>query len=249
MGRRTSAVPVDTHSKNVSSTRHGRGESAARLVDRHGYPVVGWRKSLRSELTHHLPFTTLSVLATTLAIGVISQRQAIRWEVGHFEGFHYTHLFASAVATTAVFWRHRRDPFLAVGVGVCGSVLFCTMSDIVLPYLGGNLFGIPIEWELEAVRSPFSVFGASLFGSLFGFIHLRYLSIYSHSVHVAISSLASLTYLLTHTSARWFSWAHAPGVVVILLVAVFLPCCLSDLVMPVACTHCGIRRSVSRRKD
>lgn len=249
MDRRTPEVPVDAHFEGVSLKRHGRWESASRFVDRHGHPVVGWTKSLRSELTHHLPFTTLSILATTLTIGFLSQRRAIRWEVGHFEGLHYAHLFASAVATTAVFWRYRKNFLLAIGTGIGGSVFFCTMSDIVLPYLGGSLFGIPVGWELEAIKSPFWVFGASLLGSLFGFVHLRYLSIYSHSVHVVISSFASLMYLVTHTSATWFRWAHAPAVAIILLVAVFLPCCLSDLVMPVACTHCGIRRPVSSRRN
>jgi hypothetical protein len=204
-------------------------------------------KSLRAELTHHLPFTTLSVIATVLVLGILSQRRTERWDIENFALLHYAHLFASAVATTAVFWRYRKDAMLAVVVGAVGAVVFCTASDIVLPYFGGRLLGIHVTFELELAKTPLWVIGSTLLGVAFGFVHLRYLSVYSHSAHVFVSSFASLMYLLTHTSQLWFRWAHAPAVAFILLVAVFLPCCLSDFAMPVSCTHCGIRNPASRR--
>jgi len=199
------------------------------------------------ELAHHLPFTTLAVVATVLILGVLSQRRTERWDGTSFELLHYLHLFASAIATTAIFWRYRRDILFAVGVGFVGAVTFCTMSDILLPYLGARLFGIPVVLEWELLEAPLWVAGSTLLGTAVGFVRFRHLTVYSHSVHVFVSAFASLMYLLTRTSQLWFTWAHAPAVALILLVAVFLPCCLSDFVMPIACTHCGIRMPVSRR--
>ncbi|MBM3214040.1 hypothetical protein FJZ36_03890 [Candidatus Poribacteria bacterium] len=222
---------------------HGtsRWEAMTRFHDREGRPVVGLTKTIRQELAHHLPFTALAVLTTVLVLGLVSQGRTEPWQESRFEFLHYVHLFASAIATTAVFWRYQRNALLAVGTGAAGSVIFCTLSDIVLPFLGGRLFGLPVSFGLELVESPLLVLGMALGGSLVGFVRLRHLSIYSHSLHVFVSSFASLMYLLTHTSIAWFGWSHAPALVAVLVVAVFVPCCMSDLVMPVACTHCGLR--------
>lgn len=248
MSRRTS--PLASVEKQNDDAGHAHGadwRNATRFVDRDGRAIVGLSKSLRSELSHHLPFTALAVIATVLVLGFLSQRRAERWDAAQFEALHYAHLFASAVATTAVFWRYRKDVLLAMGVGLVGSIVFCTASDIVLPYVGGRLMGIRVAFELEIIEAPLWVIVSTLLGTAVGFIGFKRLSVYSHSAHVFISSLASLMYLLTHTSQLWFRWAHAPAVAFILLIAVFVPCCLSDLVMPVSCSHCGIRSPALRK--
>ena len=58
---------------------------------------------------------------------------------------------------------------------------------------------------------------------------------FSHSMHVFISSVASLLYLM---SFGFGDWMHdITGVFFVVLVAVVFPCCLSDIVFPITCTH------------
>src|SRR3989339_181337 len=62
---------------------------------------------------------------------------------------------------------------------------------------------------------------------------------YSHSMHVFVSSAASILYLISYGLD---SWVHSLGGVLILtILAVMIPCCLSDIVFPLTCTHkkCG----------
>jgi len=58
---------------------------------------------------------------------------------------------------------------------------------------------------------------------------------YSHSVHVLFSSAASILYLLAFGLQGWIDSLSA--VFFVTIVAVVLPCCASDIVFPLACTH------------
>ncbi len=66
-------------------------------------------------------------------------------------------------------------------------------------------------------------------------------SIIAHSLHTTLSAVASLLYLLWVLKTPWFGWAQAPAVLVTLFIAVFLPCILSDVVMPVVAAMSGKR--------
>lgn len=239
------ATPEPTHSHAHPHTHEDESahpsrwrEMESEIYDKTGKRLVGFRKSLAAELRHHLPFTTIAVLITVALFGVLSLGRTEAWDDLPFRGSHYAHLFVSAIATTAVFWRYSRNALVAVAVGIVSSVSFCTLSDVVLPFVGGWLMNIPTTLEFEVAEAPLWVLGFALAGSLLGFVHLRHLSVYSHSVHVFLSASASLLYLLSHSGLVWFGWAHLPAVAVLLVLSVFLPCCMSDFAMPVACTHC-----------
>jgi hypothetical protein len=199
-------------------------------------------EALRLELRHHMPFTAavtaLTAVAASVAVGVWPR---LATATVSFEGAHLAHIFVSAVATTAVASRQRGGVALSASLGVAGSVVFCTLSDILLPYAGALLFGAPVALEVELLESPVRVFAVAIAGAAGGFVHMRRLSVYSHSAHVLVSSLASVMYIHTHGAGTWVGWSHAPAMAAVLFVAVFLPCCMSDLVMPVACTHCDFR--------
>ena len=212
-----------------------------------GSPRIRVRKGIRGalslELRHHLPFTASAVVMT---MGLVALLVTLGVDfVGRmaFPAAHFVHLFLSAVASTAVSWRQRPRIVLALAVGTGSAVSFCTVSDILLPFAGGYVAGFAPTFEVELLEAPVAVVGVALVGAAFGFVHLRHLSVYSHSLHVVASTYASLGYLLTHVSGAWFGWGAAPAVMVILFIAVFVPCCLSDIIMPVACTHCDFRET------
>ena len=225
-------------------------ESAETGGQSHRIPWLRMRKgvgaALSLELRHHLPFTVAAAAATTVVAALLSSFGVAFAGSYAFPGFHFGHLFLSAVASSAVSWRQRASVGLSLAVGTVSSVLFCTVSDVLLPFAGGRIAGLSSTLEVELIEAPIAVIGVAALGSAFGFVHLRHVSIYSHSLHVVVSTLASLGYLLTHSSGALFGWAGAPGLAAILFVAVFVPCCLSDLVMPVACTHCDFRDPAHR---
>ncbi len=199
-------------------------------------------EALRLELRHHLPFTAgVTVLTAFAASVVVGVWPGVAAATLSFEGAHLAHVFVSAVATTAVASRQRGGIALAAGLGVAGSIAFCTLSDILLPYAGAYLFRAPVALEVELLESPIRVILVAVVGAVGGFAHMRRLSVYSHSAHVLVSSVASVMYIHTHAAGTWTGWGHALPMAAVLFVAVFLPCCMSDLVMPVACTHCDFR--------
>jgi hypothetical protein len=60
--------------------------------------------------------------------------------------------------------------------------------------------------------------------------HLFY-STGSHFIHIFISSMASIFYLVSFGFAQW--WKSFAFVFIFLIIAVVVPCTLSDLVVPV----------------
>ena len=208
----------------------------------HHDPASSLRDALRLELRHHLPFTAgVTALTAVVATVVVSVWPGFAEASVSFEGAHLAHIFVSAVATTAVASRQKGGVALAASLGVAGSVAFCTLSDVLLPYAGALLFRAPVALDVEVLESPVRVFLVAIAGAAGGFAHMRRLSVYSHSAHVLVSSLASVMYIHTHSAGTWTGWGHAPAMAAVLFIAVFLPCCMSDLVMPVACTHCDFR--------
>jgi len=68
-----------------------------------------------------------------------------------FHIFHPVHLLLSAMATTAMFFRHERRLLRAIIVGFVGSVGICGISDVFMPYLSGRLLaahGMHFHWCL-----------------------------------------------------------------------------------------------------
>jgi hypothetical protein len=151
-----------------------------------------------------------------------------------FHIFHPIHLLFSAIATTAMFWRYERRLFKAIIVGIIGSLGVCGLSDVFIPYLGAvilGVHGVQFHWCLTAhpmLVVPFTVVGVMI--GLFAAETVERCTYYSHSAHVFVSSAASLFYLISFGMTDWAS--RLGPVFVLLLVAVTLPCCFSDIAFP-----------------
>jgi len=63
-------------------------------------------------------------------------------------------------------------------------------------------------------------------------------SVFSHGAHVFVSSLASLLYLVSFGFTGWMTDIHLVFPVFLLVViAVWVPCCISDIAIPVSSAH------------
>ena len=219
--------------KKVLGTEH---EQMRQEKDKHG----GRIRHLRVELCEHLPYTIFSVAVGLAVMGLLTAAfraldpdgmpEAVR---GLFHIFHPLHVLFSATATTAMFWRHERRMAKAVLVGVAGATGICSISDIVMPYLAGLLLGVQMEFHLCVIHHPVLVVPFAAIGIAAGLLvspGTNRGTIFSHSAHVMVSSMASILYLVSFGMTDWF---RATGLVFIyMILAVMLPCCSSDIVFP-----------------
>lgn len=201
---------------------------------------------MASEFAHHFPYTVAGSLVAMAGVWWFGSRQLGLGQAellydqsrSAFHLFHPMHICLSAIATTSLFWRHERHLLRALTVGVFGTVIPCGLSDYFFPYVGGLMLGQPMDLHVCIVEHPQLFFPFLFLGILAGFWAEERLSgshFFSHGAHVFVSSAASLLYL---TSFGFTAWMQDVRLVfpafLIIVVAVWVPCCISDIVVPVA---------------
>jgi len=197
---------------------------------------------LRAHITYTIFFTALGmVVAAALtyegrAHSAEEQANLIESAHGLFQALHPMHLLLSAMATTAMLRRHERRAVKAVLVGLAGSLGLCGASDVLLPYLSGLLIApgrMEFHWcltEHPGMVLPFVAMGVA--GGLLAAAKISTATIFSHSAHVLVSSLASLFYLVGYGVTGWMDSGVLPWVFVVVFLCVTIPCCASDIVFP-----------------
>lgn len=202
--------------------------------------------SLKSELFHHLPYAIFSVAFSliilsfvTLGLKNIDTASAQQGALILFHSFHFMHIVFAATGTIITFRRFCKDLFATFLVGIWSPVLFCTLSDSILPYLGGRALGVSMSFHLCFLTELTNVLPFLFVGVLNGFVMSRHraenqrvYSIFSHFVHIFVSSLASTFYLVAHGFMNWH--ADIGFVFLFIICAVVVPCTLSDVVVPMA---------------
>ena len=208
-----------------------------------------------AEFAHHLPYTIVSTLIAMAAVWAFGTQLL---NAGHaeklltqarasFHLFHPLHICLSAIATTSLFWRYQRHAAQAIWVGAWGTIVPCGLSDYIFPYLGGRLLGEPMQLHVCIIQEPqlfFSFLGLGILGGFWTENRLHGSHLFSHGAHVFISSAASLLYLISFGFTSWMSDVQAIfPVFAIIVLAVWVPCCISDIVIPVATAHKGHRHA------
>jgi len=141
----------------------------------------------------------------------------------------------SAIATTAMFWKYERSFVKSFIIGFAGSILICGLSDILLPYLGGKIIQKDMYLHLCIFEHPNIIIPFAVVGVSVGFLvpgAIEKSTEFSHSIHVLVSSMASILYLISFGITEWTHMIG--GIFLITIVAVMLPCCASDIVFPLA---------------
>lgn len=208
--------------------------------------------SLFQELVCHLPYAIFSV---ALSLSILSFATYLTWQIKDpfllssgasvlFHSFHFLHIVFAATGTMIAFFRYSKNLLLGIVVSIFTTIVFCTTSDAVLPYLGGKMLGVDMHFHLCFLSELRNVIPFLVIGLLNGFVMGRYhkskssfYSVFSHFFHILISSFASTFYLVSHGMVNWYS---AIGMVFLFLViAVVIPCTLSDVVIPIAAAKAG----------
>ena len=201
---------------------------------------MGQPKLVAKELARHAPFTVLGAVTGIIVMVIIVFSHAPR-EMSHtlFYTLHPIHVVLSALATTAMYrLRGKGKLWLAVLIGYTGSIGIATLSDAVIPYLGGSLLNVSMEFHvpfIETAKIPFIgiakwqvVNAAAVLGIAIGY--WKPTTKFPHLGHVLLSTWASLFNFTAFGIANWIPLL--PFVLVFLFLAVWLPCCLSDILYP-----------------
>lgn len=207
--------------------------------------TVRWKLVL-TEFTHHLPYTLVGSLVAMAGVWWFGTQQLDHGHAGglleqarsSFHLFHPLHICLSAIATTSLFWRHERHLARAVLVGTLGTIIPCGLSDYIFPYVGGLLLGQTMELHMCLVDHPQLFFPFLVLGVLGGFWAEERVTgshLFSHGAHVLVSSAASLLYLVSFGFTGWMTDVRFvfPAFAII-VIAVWIPCCISDIVVPAA---------------
>jgi len=202
-------------------------------------------KRIAGELKEHVPFTALGAVSG-IAIMVIIVFVNVPSQVSQavFHTLHPLHVVLSALTTTAMYRKYGNSKiWAAILIGYFGSIGIATISDAIIPYLGGALLGVEMEFHLpfiETEKMPFVgietwklVNSAALAGMIIGY--LKPTTKFPHSGHVFLSTWASLFYFIAFGVAYWLPLL--PFVFLFLFLAVWFPCCVSDIVFPLLFTR------------
>jgi hypothetical protein len=209
-------------------------------------------RRILNELKAHAPFTALGAVTGIIVMAIIlitdlppSVSEAI------FYTLHPLHVVLSALVTTAIYMRYSRGRlWAAIFIGYLGSVGIATLSDAVIPFVEGSALSIDIGFHLPFIETDaFPYLGipkwivinaAAAIGIAIGC--WKQFTKVPHSGHVLLSTWASLFYFISFGTASWLPLL--PLIFVFLFLAVWLPCCLSDIVFPLL-----FIRNVASEKD
>jgi len=186
-----------------------------------------------SELRRHAPYTAMGTL-TGIAIMLLVIELDIPKSISStlFWTFHPLHVVLSALVTMGVYRLHAEGKplYSAVLVGYLGSVGIATLSDSIIPYAGEWLLDLPNRGiHIGFIEKWWLVNPLALLGVVAGYFYPK--TTFPHFGHVLLSVWASLFHIIMA-----LGYAITPGmllyIALFLFLAVWIPCCTSDIVFP-----------------
>ena len=134
--------------------------------------------SLKGELFHHLPYAIFSVAFALIILSFVTltlrtmtdQKTAQSGANMLFHSFHFMHIVFAATGTLITFRRFCKSVFPAIIIGIWTPVIFCTLSDSILPYLGGRALGVNMSFHLCFFTELANVLPFLFVGIINGFI-------------------------------------------------------------------------------
>ena len=187
-------------------------------------------KDIGAELKSHAPFTLFGAL-TGIVLMLIFKGISENVRFTLFYILHPSHVVLSAMVTSSMFRLHAKKAnfFLVLIIGYIGSLGTATVSDSLIPYFGEVLLGLHTHSHIGFIEGWYIVNPAAVLGVLIAYFWPK--TKFPHAGHVLLSTWASSFHILM---------ALGSGIPVLiwivifafLFIAVWLPCCVSDIVFP-----------------
>ena len=186
---------------------------------------------IATELKRHIPFTASGTLFGIIILVIVFAHTPQEASETIFYIFHPLHVLLSALVTTAMYQRYRKGNIWAAAlIGWTGSVGIATISDSLIPYAGEALIRLPSpEPHIGFVEKWWLVNSLALAGIALGY--WRPATRVPHAGHVLLSTWASLFHIVMALGEA-LNWLLLPAIALFLFLAVWLPCCTSDIIYP-----------------
>ncbi|MDD5458078.1 MAG: hypothetical protein PHF37_01605 [Phycisphaerae bacterium] len=216
-------------------------------------------KTIAAELKNHAPFTMFGA-GLGLLFMFLFRNIGMTGSLAFFTFFHPAHVVLSAIVTAAMFRLHAKAKkfIFVLIIGYFGSIGVATISDIIIPYIGTELLGLNIPSHAEVFHDPahhseevnheehagkheghklhlgfieewYIVNPAAIIGVLIAWFIPR--TKFPHAGHILVSTWASSAYMLMEIRAD-ITFFSVIGIFITLFLAVWLPCCVSDIIFP-----------------
>ena len=187
-------------------------------------------RQIADELKRHAPFTSFGAITGIILMAILVLANVPPTaSYTFFYILHPFHVVLSALVTTAIYKQHSKGKVWAVIlIGYVGSIGIATLSDAVIPYLGGVLLNLEIEFHLGFIEKWWLVNPMALLGITIGY--WKPTTKFPHAGHVLLSTWASLFYFTAFGTANWIPLL--PFIFLFLFLAVWVPCCMSDIIFP-----------------
>jgi len=198
-------------------------------------------KQILKELRVHAPFTIFGAI-TGIIIMVFFRKLSSNLSYNIFYILHPIHVVLSALVTASMYKLHTCERvstkclkgecnlWMLLIIGYIGSIGIATISDSVIPYLAEVMLKMPnrgihigfIEkWWLV---NPLAVVGVLI-------ACFRPTTKFPHAGHVLLSTWASLFHIIMAMGGA-LHWLAYVVIFLFLFLAVWIPCCVSDIVFP-----------------
>ena len=196
-------------------------------------------KQIVEELREHAQFTIFGAI-TGILIMILFQRIPSKVSYNIFYIFHPIHVLLSALVTASIYGLHtcghgkhikgKCNLWILLIIGYVGSVGIATVSDSIMPYLGEALLRMPNRGiHLGFIERWWLVNPLALIGILIAYF--RPGTKFPHAGHVLLSTWASLFHIIM-AMGQSLSWISYIVIFIFLFLAVWVPCCISDIVFP-----------------
>jgi hypothetical protein len=188
--------------------------------------------TILKELKRHAPFTVFGAL-TGIAIMLLCYRTPSRIAFNVFYILHPIHVLLSAEVTASMYrlyMRKRVSIWFVIMIGYVGSIGIATLSDSVIPYLGEALLSLPDrEIHLGFIERWWLVNPLAFLGIALAVYKPK--TKFPHAGHVLLSTWASLFHIIMALGGAT-TLVQTLAIFVFLFFAVWIPCCVSDIVFP-----------------
>lgn len=193
-------------------------------------------RQITKELRNHAPFTVIGSVSGIILM-FFFQNIPEKTAYNIFYILHPTHVILSALVTASMYKIYKcgkiKGKCSLLGlfvIGYTGSIGIATLSDCIIPYFA--------EWALEMpnrhihigfIEEWWLVNPLAVAGIAIAYFYPK--TKFPHSGHVLVSTWASLFHIIM-AKGMGYQWYLYPIVFIFLFVAVWLPCCISDIVFP-----------------
>ncbi|MEX0939821.1 MAG: hypothetical protein WDZ41_00500 [Candidatus Babeliales bacterium] len=203
--------------------------------------------SLIEELICHLPYAIFSVAVGLIILSFMTVFGLSNVDQNHshcgglhalFHSFHFLHIVFATSGSIVMFSRFSNNIVKGFVVSLASALFFCTLSDIILPYLAGRILGVSMHFHICLVSEINNVIPFLGIGLLNGLVMSKhkssvkgFFSILIHFSHILTSSLASLFYIIAEGYTNWYQ--NMGLLFILLVIAVVIPCTFADVIVPV----------------